>query len=495
MVPRINSGSLHTRTLADDTRVFRLRFNADGRRQILSLHERQGCGCGCGGGWDASEARRELADMLAKVRLGIWRRPTGAVRARRAGSGTSFDSYARRWLGAKAEGAFGEIRAGTAAGYRCCVERHLLPAFEDCLVEEIDRARCLRLKATLIANARELREATAAGQELRDEWGRRRKPLGAASIRSVLQILAAILDEAVEDELLESNPARSKRMRVRVPKPSRTFLEMDELAALLQAAGAQDEPAYEAAPHPRPGARTLQIQRLLNKGYQPRQIAKRLGVAQGTVSFHLRRLGVRVGQGYCGRRVMVEILGRSGVRVSELCDLRIGQVRLHGRDGGRFQVLDSKTEAGIREVQMTPDLAAAVSEHIARLRRLGAPSGPKAFLVPNARGGRTNRGRVTRVLAKASARASEQQVARGLPPLPHTTPHTLRRTYISIALLANNFDVKWVMAQVGHADSRMTMNVYAQLEQRVKREHGESFDRLVRQAGGVHGEQLLTQAA
>jgi integrase len=493
-VPRTNSGSLQARALADGTRVFRLRFKADGRRQILSLHERQGCTCGCGGGWTAPEARRELADVLAKVRLGIWRRPTAAIRARRAGSGTSFERYARHWLEAKTEGAYGEIRAGTAAGYRCYLERHLLPAFDDCLIEEVDRARCLRLKATLIAGARELREASAAGRELRDERGRRRKPLGAVSIRGVLQILATILDEAVEDELLESNPARGKRMRVRVPKPSRTFLEMDELAALLEAAGAQDEPAHEAAPHPRLGVRTLQVERLLRKGYQPRQIARRLGVAQGTVSFHLRRLGVRVGQGYCGRRAMVEILGRSGVRVSELCDLRIGQVRLHGGNGGRFQILDSKTEAGIREVQMTPELAAAVSEHIARLRRLGAPSGPKAFLVPNARGGRINRGRVARVLAKASVSASERQCARGLPPLPNTTPHTLRRTYISIALLANSFDVKWVMAQVGHADSRMTMDVYAQLEQRVKREHGESFDRLVRQAGADHGEQLLARA-
>jgi hypothetical protein len=58
----------------------------------------------------------------------------------------------------------------------------------------------------------------------------------------------------------------------------------------------------------------------------------------------------------------------------------------------------------------------------------------------------------------------------------------LRRTYISIALLANNFDVKWVMGQVGHADSKMTMDVYAQLEQRVDRRHGTSFDRLVRRA-------------
>jgi hypothetical protein len=72
--------------------------------------------------------------------------------------------------------------------------------------------------------------------------------------------------------------------------------------------------------------------------------------------------------------------------------------------------------------------------------------------------------------------------ARGLPPLPHTTPQTLRRTYISIALLANRFDVLWVMGQVGHADSKMTMDVYAQLRQRVKREHGRAFDRLVDQA-------------
>ena len=69
-----------------------------------------------------------------------------------------------------------------------------------------------------------------------------------------------------------------------------------------------------------------------------------------------------------------------------------------------------------------------------------------------------------------------------MPPLPHTTPHTLRRTYISIALLANNFDVKWVMDQVGHADSKMTMDVYAQLEQRAKRDHGARFDELVRRA-------------
>src|SRR3954451_1266335 len=53
---------------------------------------------------------------------------------------------------------------------------------------------------------------------------------------------------------------------------------------------------------------------------------------------------------------------------------------------------------------------------------------------------------------------------------------------MSIALLANRFDVLWVMGQVGHADSKMTMDVHPQLQQRVKREHGRAFDRLVDQA-------------
>jgi hypothetical protein len=65
---------------------------------------------------------------------------------------------------------------------------------------------------------------------------------------------------------------------------------------------------------------------------------------------------------------------------------------------------------------------------------------------------------------------------------PAASPGGTTSTYISIALLANNFDVKWVMSQVGHADSTMTMDVYAQLQHRVDRKHGTNFDRLVRRA-------------
>ena len=105
---------------------------------------------------------------------------------------------------------------------------------------------------------------------------------------------------------------------------------------------------------------------------------------------------------------------------------------------------------------------------------------PTPFPTPAAGGSPANASR--EIVGEAAARASERVGQRGLPPLPHTTPHSLRRTYISIALLANRFDVKWVMGQVGHADSKMTLDVYAQLQQRVKREHGRAFDTLV-QAG------------
>ncbi len=200
------------------------------------------------------------------------------------------------------------------------------------------------------------------------------------------------------------------------------------------------------------------------------------------LSHHLRRLGIKVGRGYVGRRVVCELLGRGGLRASELCDLKIGRVRLHDPNGARLRIEDAKSEAGERTVELTPDLAEVIVEHIDRLRRAGMPSGPEDYLIPNARGGRMSRQRVGKIVAGAAKLGGERLVARGLPPLPNTTPHSLRRTYISIALLANKFDVKWVMDQVGHADSTMTMDVYAQLQQRVDRRHGANFDRLVRKA-------------
>ncbi|MHB8241743.1 MAG: tyrosine-type recombinase/integrase [Solirubrobacteraceae bacterium] len=161
---------------------------------------------------------------------------------------------------------------------------------------------------------------------------------------------------------------------------------------------------------------------------------------------------------------------------------QIGNLRLHDLHNARVDITDSKTETGIREVELSPYLAEVLTEHIDRLAKAGFDTGPTAPLFPNERGNRMSRKRVGVIVKEAAVLATEKMRERGLPPLAHITPHSLRRTYITIALLANNYDIKWVMDQVGHADSKMTMDVYNQLQQRAKREHGASFDRLIREA-------------
>jgi hypothetical protein len=45
------------------------------------------------------------------------------------------------------------------------------------------------------------------------------------------------------------------------------------------------------------------------------------------------------------------------------------------------------------------------------------------------------------------------------------TPHTLRRTFASLAFMAGR-DPRWVMGQIGDTDPRLTLSVYAQVMQR-----------------------------
>ena len=468
-------GSIHSRTLADGTCAFYLRVPYQGERERVILHERAGCVCGCGGGWDEPATRTELGNILARIRVGVWQRPTPPVALAEAEGSRevpTFGAYAEWWLQAKIDGVLGgkPISENTIRDYRWRLHQHLLPFFGHYRLDEIDRRLCLEFKERKLREASEQREAIRAGADLRDHRGRRVVPLGPASMRKLTDGLACILDDAVEDEHIDHHPARGKRMRVHVPKPSRTFLEMDELACVLDAAAKEDRVIDASAAPVQPGPTAALVMHLLSQDKRPEQIARELGVAKSTVSYHLRRAGANVGRGYVGRRVTCEILGRSGVRVSELCDIHIGQVRVHDPEGARFRIPDAKTETGIREVQMSPDLVEAVIEHIDQLRRYGRCTTPQDYLVQNLHGGRLSRQRVAQIVNQAAAQASSELVAKGLPPLPHTTPHSLRRTYISIALLANNFDVKWVMGQVGHADSKMTMDVYAQLEQRVDRQ-------------------------
>lgn len=65
--------------------------------------------------------------------------------------------------------------------------------------------------------------------------------------------------------------------------------------------------------------------------------------------------------------------------------------------------------------------------------------------------------------------------------MPDVTPHSLRRTFISL-LLAAGADVPYVMAQAGHNDPKMTLGLYAQVIV-ARTDHGAALDDMVAVAG------------
>lgn len=81
-MPRPTTGTIHTHFLIDGTRAFHLRVPFEGERVRVVLHEIDGCACGCGGGWDEPAARTELGNILARIRVGVWKPPVPVVEPR-----------------------------------------------------------------------------------------------------------------------------------------------------------------------------------------------------------------------------------------------------------------------------------------------------------------------------------------------------------------------------------------------------------------------------
>ena len=78
---------------------------------------------------------------------------------------------------------------------------HPLPFFRDYRPSEIDVELVDRYRAHKLAEREEIREALAAGADLRDEHGNRIRPLSNRSINMTLTLLGAILETAVESSI------------------------------------------------------------------------------------------------------------------------------------------------------------------------------------------------------------------------------------------------------------------------------------------------------
>jgi integrase len=105
-----------------------------------------------------------------------------------------------------------------------------------------------------------------------------------------------------------------------------------------------------------------------------------------------------------GRRATVASLGLAGLRISELMDLKVAQVDL---TRGRFKLMDAKTEAGVREVEITLYLRDELLEYVMDRRARGLPHEPSDHFFGTSTGRRRDPDRFRdRILARAVERAN-----------------------------------------------------------------------------------------
>jgi len=360
-----------------DGRTYRsLRFTAYGKRRFVSL-----------GAVTAGEAERELRHVLADVERGTWTARIEVAAPPEPEPIPTFHAYAEEWWTRYEH----QIAAKTRANYRWRLERHLLPFFADMRLDAITFDTVERYIASKLAEP---------------------VPLSARTINMTVTLLSAILEGAVERELIPRNPAKGKGRRVRERAPRRSYLETAaQIDALLIAAGELDSDAREDRRH-------------------------------------------------VERKAMLATLTFAGLRISELCALRWQHVDLAA---GWLTVGESKTDAGRRRVK----IRGALQDVLLELRGRHQDTEQSAYVFGTSRGGQQSPDNFrSRVLRAAIDRANENLTADGLPPLPERiTPHSLRRTFCSL-LYALGEDPGVVMDEMGHTNPALALRVYRQAMRR-----------------------------
>ena len=413
--------------------TYALRFRAYGKREYVTLGS-------TAEGWTGARAQQELENVLADVRRGLWR-PAVPLPAQQVSEDPTFHEFASRWF----EGSKGEWRPKTALDYHWQLHRHLLPFFKDHRLSQITVAEVDRYRQTKVAEANAIRaahaNATCQHEEYVDKNGQTRhraqRPLSPASINKTITRLGQILEVALEYGLIESNSARGRRRRLRAQRPAPVWLDRAEhIEALLTAAADLDGEAF------RKGGREH----------------------RGGIPY---------------RRALLATLVFAGLRISEVTALRWRDVDLAG---ALLTVRESKTDAGIRQVDILPALLQDLELHRSRAGSIGVD----AFAFASVAGTELKQSNIRRrVLDQAVALADKQLLAAGQAPLPAgLTPHKLRHTFASI-LVAVGVDPGSVMDQLGHADPNFSLRVYRHTMQR----HPAQRDRLKRLVEGTYASQ------
>jgi integrase len=347
------------------------------------------------------------------------------------------------------------LRPNSLADMKRKLEIHLLPHFGDIPVGELTSRDVEAFLDRKLAENRRIEASLAIGEPLLDGRGRALQPLRPQTINSHLHLLSEILARAVRDGLLGRNHAEGEDLRLEVRREKRYGLELDEAMSLVESAGALDE-----RPAPSDELRR-RIADMRGSGRAWKTLAAEFGIAESTAIYHAKRIGERRMPRF---RPVIATLTLGGLRVSELCELNCEHVDLARRE---LRVLDAKTPAGVRRVDIHDDLQEELAAYRAARGETWEPGEP-AFL--NARGKRWTRNAIAQhVIPPALAEANRQRARARLPTIrDDVTPHTLRYTYIA-SLFAAGADQEYVAAQVGHEDVTTTNRIYRYVLRRRQR--------------------------
>lgn len=145
-------------------------------------------------------------------------------------------------------------------------------------------------------------------------------------------------------------------------------------------------------------------------------------------------------------RAMLEMLYATGMRVTELIDLNIGDVNL---DAG---VIRCESRGKERYIPMYPAAIKALGDYIELVRpqMLALPDEPALFV--NVSGERMSRQGFWKIIKYYQKKAKIEK---------DITPHTLRHSFAA-HLLENGADIHSIQEMLGHADISSTQ-VYSQL--------------------------------
>ncbi len=360
--------------------TYAARVRAYGKRHYLSL----------GYSWEGYNRRRadtELQNILADIRRGTWKPPQPEPTATHVGDPT-FHEFATQWFEARRH----EVAPRSVEDYRWGLTRHLLPFFKDHHLTQITIAEVDRYKTTKVRQ-REQPEAA--------------RGLSNGSINETLNLLAQVLEMAVEYGHIQFNPARGRRRRLKAAPPKRTWLEPEQIKPLLDAT-----------------VRGL----------------------RGGKTIPDPRMHALFATAIC-----------TGLRVGELLALRWQQVNLAQ---GRLTVIDAKTEAGTgREIDIWPELHDVLTNYKAGAHHLK----PSDHVFATATGKADTRSNIAKRLKRTVERTNKGLDKQDASLIPiELSPHSLRRTFASLLYLRGESPV-YVMQQMGHSDPKLALRIYAKV--------------------------------